>query len=446
MDMDYPATLTYLDDVQGRGIKLGLRTMTALLRSLGHPESAFPSVAVAGTNGKGSVSAFLAAILRAAGVRDGLYTSPHLVRYEERIAVDGRPLGAAAFAAAVTEVRDRIAILEGAGELAAHPTHFEILTAAALHHFRQERVGAAVLEVGLGGRLDAVAAAGARAAVITRISLDHTQHLGGTVEAIAAEKAGVAGPECRVVVTGEEHPGALERIRASAAARGVTLVEAAGSARPGPPRRAGAALSLATSREDYGDLTLSLEGRHQIDNAVLAVLAAERLHEAGIVQAPLGRQSIIDGLARTRWPGRLQVVGREPLVVLDGAHNPDGCVALARWLRESLTASQAGRLCLVFGALQDKDIGSMTKELFPLAGHLVVTRGRSDRFADPWGLAARARELSRGEVEVISGLGDALGAARAWAGPAGAVCLCGSLYLVGDAMEVLGLEPYAGNC
>lgn len=204
-------------------------------------------------------------------------------------------------------------------------------------------------------------------------------------------------------------------------------------------------MSLATSREDYGDLSLSLAGRHQADNAVLAVLAAERLQEAGIVTAPVSRQAILEGLARARWPGRLQVVGNEPLVVLDGAHNPDGCAALARWLRESLSGGQARRLCLVFGALQDKDVASMAAEIFPLARHLIVTRGRSDRFADPEALAARARGLTHGEVEVIAGLGDALGAARAWAGPGGAVCLCGSLYLVGDALELLGLDPYQGD-
>lgn len=443
--MDYSATLTYLDDAQGRGIKLGLRTMAALLRGLGHPESAFPSVAVAGTNGKGSVSAFLASILRSAGVRAGLYTSPHLVRYEERIAVQGRPLGAEAFAAAVSEVRDRITALEGSGELPSHPTHFEILTAAALHHFRREEVDAAVLEVGLGGRLDAVAAAGARAAVITRISLDHTQHLGATVEAIAAEKAGIVGPDCRWVVTGETHPAARERIRAAAAARGAELIEAGACALRSPARARGATLALSTARHDYGDLTLSLAGGHQADNAVLAVLAAERLHEAGIVPAPVPADAIVDGLRRARWPGRLQIAGREPLLVLDGAHNPDGCAALARWLREDLPPGPAGRLCLVFGVLQDKDIDAMVGELFPLAARIVLTRGRSDRFADPASLLERARVLARGDVAVVPGLPAALAQARAWTGPEGAVCLCGSLYLVGDAMELLGIDPWAGS-
>jgi dihydrofolate synthase/folylpolyglutamate synthase len=442
--MDYPAVLTYLDEVQGRGIKLGLRTMAALLRALGHPEEAFPSIAVAGTNGKGSVSAFLASILRAAGVRAGLYTSPHLVKYEERIAVDGRPVGAADFAACVSVVRDRIEALEAAGELTAHPTHFEILTAAALHHFRQSGVGAAVLEVGLGGRLDAVAAAGARAAIITRISLDHTQHLGGTVEAIAGEKAGIAGPACRLVVTGETHGGALQRIRQAAAGRGAALVEAAACARLAAPARPGAALSLGTTRADYGDLDLPLAGDHQAHNAVLAVLAAERLHEAGIVAEPLPARAIAEGLARTRWPGRLQVVGREPLLLLDGAHNPDGCAALARWLRQGLTPAQAGRLCLIFGVLQEKDAGPMAAELFPLAGLLVLTRGRSGRFADPAALAAEARGLAGGEVAVEDDPLDAITRGRRWAGPGGAVCVCGSLYLVGDVLERLGVDPYAG--
>ncbi|MGH9867231.1 MAG: bifunctional folylpolyglutamate synthase/dihydrofolate synthase [Candidatus Polarisedimenticolia bacterium] len=420
--MDYQATLSYLDRVQEHGIKLELRTIRALLAALGNPQQAYPSIAVAGTNGKGSVCAFLASVLRAAGVRAGLYTSPHLVGYEERIIVDGRLISSGEFAEVLTVVRERIDGALPAGGLPAHPTHFEILTAAALEHFRRARVDAAVLEVGLGGRLDAVAAAGARLAVITHVGLEHTQILGSTLEAIAGEKAGVVGEACRVVVTGETHPGALASIREAAAARGARLIEAAG-----PGQEAGMSVGLA--------------GAHQRRNALVAALAAEALHEAGVVTSPIPRAAIASGLASVRWPGRLQVVARDPLVVLDGAHNPDGCRALARWLREELEPSRRDRLCLVFGALEDKEIEPMARALFPLAGRIVLTRGRSPRFRDPESLRGFARE-SGAEVAVLGEVSQALDDARAWAGARGAVCLCGSLYLVGDALAALGLDPY----
>jgi dihydrofolate synthase/folylpolyglutamate synthase len=420
--MDYAATLKYLDAVQDRGIKLGLRTMRALLALLDHPQHAFPSIAVAGTNGKGSVCAFLASILREADFRTGLYTSPHLVRYEERIMIGGILISPDEFAAGITRVRDVIDTALAEGSLPSHPTHFEVITAAALDHFRRGRVDVAVLEVGLGGRLDAVAAADSGLAVITNVGMDHMQYLGESVEAIAVEKAGIIGPACRLVVTGETAGIPLARIREAASARGARLVE--------------------VGDRPAGDLPpLRMAGDHQRRNAALAAEAATRLSEAGVPAAPIEPSCLRRGLAAAWWPGRLQIVSHEPLVVLDGAHNADGCDALARWM-EGMGAARRARLCLVFGVLDDKQADAMMRSIVPLAARIVLTRGASPRFRDPEALKAAASRLAPDRVTVVSGTRRALDDARAWAGSAGAVVVCGSLYLVGEAFEALGMDPY----
>lgn len=438
--MDYPTTLKYLDEVQALGIKLGLQSMAALLEAMGEPQKTFPAVVVAGTNGKGSVSAMLASILTAGGRRAGLYTSPHLVRYEERIVVAGAPIDAEDLAAAVTAVRQRIDALLGRGGLASHPTHFEVLTAAAFHHFRQRGVSAAALEVGMGGRLDAVALARAPVAVITNVSLEHTRYLGDTVAAIAAEKAGIIREGCGTVITGEQDPEALAVIREAARAHGARLVE---SHRDASVRREDSGpegcFDLSTPGGEYLGLKVPLAGRHQIDNAVLAVLAAEVMRDAIDPEAGL-QAAVRDGLARTVWPGRLQAVGRDPLFLLDGAHNPAGCRALAAELRQLIARAPGRRVVLVFGVLEDKDVASMMAGLFPVAARVILTRGASERFCDPERMAEMARGQGFGS-EVEPTLSGAIGAARAWAKPGDAICLCGSLYLVGDAMAALGLAP-----
>ena len=442
--MDYRGTLDYLESVQSRGIKLGLRNMEALLSGLGSPQAALRSVAVAGTNGKGSVCAFLSSLLRASGTRTGLYTSPHLVRYEERIAVDGRPVASGRFAAGVTEVKETIDALLAAGALDSHPTHFEVLTAAALVHFRAEKVETAVLEVGMGGRLDAVAAAGSEAAVVTNVRLEHTQHLGTTVEAIAREKAGIIGPRCRTAITSERHPEALAILRQTAALRGVRLVEAPLAVRaraaggPGPPLL----LRLSTARADYGEVELPLAGPHQVDNAAAAVLAAEALLAPEEGGSGLSPDAAARGLSSARWPGRFQAIRQDPLFVLDGAHNPAGAEALASALQAASAAgSSRAPLCLVAGILQEKDLQGIAAALFPLAAKVVATRGRSERFRDPEEIAVAARRLGV-EASVERDLAGALSSAEAWRAAGGAVCLCGSLYLVGDAMEALGIDPF----
>jgi dihydrofolate synthase/folylpolyglutamate synthase len=446
--MNYPETLAYLDAVQARGIKLGLEGMSRLLTGMDDPQLGFPAIVVGGTNGKGSVCAMLASILRAAGCRAGLYTSPHLLRYEERIRVDGAMITPDEFARAIGAVRDRIDALLRRGDLESHPTHFEILTAAAFHQFRMSGVQAAVLEVGMGGRLDAVAVGRTVVAVITNVDLEHTEYLGATLEAIAFEKAGIIKEGC-LVVTGESRPKPLAVIRNEARARGARLIERHRSAQVTPASSAASGrFGLTTRAARYPDLAVTLIGRHQVENATLAVLAAEAFREALHQEAgppdqagfEISLEAIVEGLARTHWPGRLQIAGSRPLLLLDGAHNPAGCAALARALKDLGVSGGWKRLCVVFGALKDKDFGPMLDHLLPLAHSLVLTRGHSDRFRDPEELAAAARAAG-GEPVVAQDLGAALDSARSWARPEDAICLCGSLYLVGDAMERLGLDP-----
>jgi len=437
--VDYKATLAYLDEVQTRGIKLGLENMHRLLADMGDPQQAFASVVVAGTNGKGSVCAFVDSILRCAGCTTGMYTSPHLVRYEERIAVNGALVSPLEFAAAITDVRERIEALLAAHGLGSHPTHFEVLTAVAFRHFRERAIRYGVLEVGMGGRLDAVATARTQVAVLTNVTLEHTRFLGDTVEAIAREKAGIIREGCWVV-TSETKPEALAVIRAEAAGRGVHIVERHSEAVvTHSPSAAAGRFVLSTRRAAYGELVLPLAGRHQVENATLAVLAAEALAEAdGLALTPA---FVSEGLARTQWPGRLQIVGENPFFLLDGAHNPAACESLARALRDLRDTGTFRDLTLVFGALQDKDVGSMLSHIVPLAQRVVLTRGRSERFLEPGEVAAAVRDL--GVVPVIEeDLAAAVERARADSQAGDAVCLCGSLYLVGDAMSLMGIEPY----
>jgi len=448
--MDYRDALEYLNQVQTLGIKLGLENMSRLLAGMGDPQQAYPAVAVAGTNGKGSTSAFLASILRSAGYRTGLYTSPHLVRYEERIAVDGRPVTEEQLCEALAATRDVLESLIARGQLASHPTHFEILTAAAFHHFRRQRIQVGVLEVGMGGRMDAVATARTSVAVITNVSLEHTKFLGDTVEEIAAQKAGIIREGC-YVVTGETQPEALAVIRREAQGRGVRVIERHMVAQVTPSRSASTGrFGLVTPRASYGELILPLAGRHQVENATLAVLAAEALCEAGASSGPLSTKAegfeipvaaVVEGLARTHWPGRLQIAGHNPLLLLDGAHNPAGCAALARALRDMREAGAFQRICLVLGVLQDKELEPMLRSLLALEPRLVLTRGRSERFRSPDEMAAAARAFGCPRL-VIDDVGAAIETARSWASPQDAICVCGSLYLVGDAMQALGLSPY----
>jgi dihydrofolate synthase/folylpolyglutamate synthase len=432
----YAEALAYLARIEGLGIRLALENIGQVLDALGNPQRRFPSVLVSGTNGKGSVAAMLASILDRAGRRTGLYTSPHLVRHEERIVVSGRPIGPRAFADVVGRVREAAEALLARGALKAHPTHFETITAAAFLHLAEAGVDAAVLEVGMGGRLDATVLARPRLSLVTNVALEHTAYLGSTIGAIAAEKAGVL-VEGGTLLTGETHPEAAAAFEARAAQVGGRLVPLASYARAAVEE---GRLTVRTARREHRGLEVGLGGPHQAANATLAVAACDLLEEMGIA---VPEEAVRRGIAEVVWPGRMQLLPGSPRILLDGAHNPAAC----RALREALGALPGvapGRTVLLFGVLRDKDHLGMMAELLPAAGTAVLVRGSSPRFREPGLLAEAARGLlpAAPRLIVAGDVAEGLGEARAAAPPDGLVCVAGSLYLVGEVMQLLGVEPW----
>jgi dihydrofolate synthase/folylpolyglutamate synthase len=435
--------------------KFDLEHMRVLLAALDHPERSFPGVLIAGTNGKGSVSATLASILRASGVRTGLYTSPHLVSINERIRIDGEQISDDDFAA-LHDVVDRTAErLVGEGELPWHPSFFEMLTAIAFEYFAKNKVELAVLEVGMGGRLDATNVIDPLLSVITDISLDHQKFLGNTVSEIAQEKAGIIRPN-GIVVTLPQQPQANDVIGNTildCGARAVSAVPYVPPVSPGSEHYFEACHSDRTSVSKQSALTpvsryplevmdeqilveSPLIGRHQLRNIALAISAAEELSRQAF---PITPKSIESGIRETRWPGRFQVVpakdGR-PEYVLDVAHNPAGAWAL----RSTLSARYENRLItFVFGAMRDKAINEMAEILFPLADHVIATHADNPRSATPEEIRQSASRISV-EIDQAANVSAALDRARAITPAGGVIVITGSIYIVGEAMRNLGLR------
>jgi dihydrofolate synthase/folylpolyglutamate synthase len=424
------------------GMHLGLDHVRRLLGALGDPQRGLPAVLVAGTNGKGSTAALLAAAGRAAGYRTGLYTSPHLETVEERVRVDGERVGGEELGALVLEV-----VAAGEQVLPAPPTYFEALTVAALLCFRRRAVELAVLEVGLGGRLDATNAAEPAVSVITPVALEHQEQLGDTLTAIAGEKAGVMRRGRPTVAWGGE-PEVAAALRLAAAAAGAELVllgegGAAASALPlpGAPWE-GQRIVLATAAGTV-ELAVPLLGRHQAVNAALAWAAAERMARHGWPR--LDDAAFRRGAAAWRWPARLEQVtlpAGAPCrrVLLDAAHNPDGAAALARFLADPPAPFPAPPVLLV-GVLADKDAAAMLASLAPLAGRLVLTRPPHPRGRDPRELLSLLPAGAAADIEpdVETNPAAALDRALALTPAVGAdtLVVCGSLYLVGAARTAL---------
>jgi dihydrofolate synthase/folylpolyglutamate synthase len=433
--------------------RFDLANMRVILAALGHPERRYPSVLVAGTNGKGSTAATLASILMAAGQRTALYTSPHILRLNERIRVNGAEISDADFAAVHASVEGVVARLAVAGELPWQPSFFEILTAMAFEHFAG-RADLAVLEVGMGGRLDATNVAEPLLSVITDISLEHQKYLGNTIAEIAGEKAGIIRPG-GVVVTLPQHPEANEVIGRVAAERGARLVNAAEYVPEDPhlPKagRCGAPSSSGYSLEVMGEgimVESPLFGRHQWRNVALAMAAAVELNRCGISVTP---RQIEHGIRQTRWPGRFQVLPGQPEYVLDVAHNPAGAWALRVALRERY---EARPLTLVFGVLRDKAVAEITQVLFPLADQVIVTQAENPRSATPEEIVAlsppyrsKTESDKDGAPAIIlePNMAAALERARALTPENGVVVITGSIYIVGAALAALGSEQATGR-
>jgi dihydrofolate synthase/folylpolyglutamate synthase len=414
-------------------MKLGLENVTRLLSRLGDPHAAYPSVQIAGTNGKGSTAAMLYSVCRAAGVRAGLYTSPHLVSIRERVRVDGREIGREEFARQATAVREASGrVREESGAL---PTFFEQVTAVALCAFRDARVRVAILETGLGGRLDATTAAGATTVAITPVALDHQEYLGDTLAEIASEKAAVIRPGVRAVVAPQE-AGANEVILRRCREVGVEPqfstedVSVEGACGEGRLR-----VTIRTARETYGGICLALRGRHQLTNAAVAVALAEVLADGGF---KITRGHVIEGLESAEHAGRLELIedGVHSLL-LDGAHNPAGASALRAYLDEFVGA----KVMMVFGAMREKALDKIGAVLFPAAERLVLTEPQSPRAATVQELlrAVPARDPPR-SIALAPSVSDALTLARAQTPPGGTIVVTGSLYLVGEVKALLDAE------
>ncbi len=413
------------------GWKFGLGPMRRALARLGHPERSLRAVLVAGSKGKGSTATFLEAVLCAAGLPAGLYTSPHLVSLCERIRSGGAPIGPRAFGALLGGLRARLGPR-------ARLTHFEWLTLAAVVHFQRVGAGPALLEIGLGGRLDAVNAVDAALGIVTGIEREHTDLLGRRLGAIADEKAGIMRRDAPCVI-GAVRPAARDALAAAARRVGARPVwlEREASWRVLAHDRRGLCLELETARGSYRALRLGMLGRHQAHNAALAVLAAQLLREQGwaIPDAALRR-----GLAQARWPGRCDYRPGRPGLLLDGAHTEGSARALADVLGELFPAA---RTVLVFGALRGKNSAAMAEALFPRAATVYLVRPPEERGLEPAELLGLVAPRLRGVCRPAAGIAEALRAARRDAGRRGLVVVAGSLFLVGDVLARLEAGPGA---
>jgi dihydrofolate synthase/folylpolyglutamate synthase len=407
--MNYSESVQYLYSLGNEVLtaKLGLDRISALLEALGNPHRAGRWIHVAGTNGKGSTSAMIEAGLRATGIRTGLYISPHLAEPTERIQIAGLPVSREQFAVAFARVHETAERMLASGALDMHPTYFETVTAMAFVLFAAEKVHTAVLEVGLGGRLDATNVVAPELCVITPIDFDHQMFLGDTIEQIAAEKAGILKPGVPAVFA-EQRPEAERVLRAHARgpytfSRDWAITDLALDAR-------GSRFCLRGV-----PVTCPLAGEHQVENARVAALA---LTELGV--SP-------EGIAATRWPARLEHVSEQPEILIDGAHNPAGVRALVAYIRRFYVGRR--RIWIVYGALRDKAVAEMASMLFPLADRLILTAPANTRAMPPEDIPAPGARITYSIAEAIGLLDDA--------GPEDAVFITGSLYLAGEARALL---------
>jgi len=413
--MTYAESVRYLYSLGNEVLtaKLGLDRIAALLEALGNPHRACRWVHVAGTNGKGSTCAMIEAGLRAAGIRTGLYISPHLAEPTERIQLGGRQVGQEQFANTFDRVHRTAEQMLASGDIDMHPTYFETVTAMAFVLFADAKLDTVVLEVGLGGRLDATNVVTPELCAITPIDYDHQMFLGDTIQQIAAEKAGILKPGVPAVFA-EQRPEAEAVLRAQAHAaytlsRDWPIADLAMDARGSRFRLRGAAGSM--------EVVCPLAGEHQVENARVAAIA---LAELGVSPA---------GIASTCWPARLELVSERPEILIDGAHNPAGARALAAYMRRFYAGR---RIWMVYGALRDKAVAEMTALLFPLADRVILTAPSNTRAMPPEAILAPGARITHSIAEAISLL--------AGAAPEDVIFITGSLYVAGEARSLLKKE------
>ena len=418
--MTIEQAMELIHGVEWRGSRPGLTRVRELLHRLGDPQDGLQFVHIAGTNGKGSTAAMLASILRAAGYTTGLFTSPYLERFAERMQVNGVPVPDAEFAAVCEALQPCIAAMDDP------PTEFELVTAAAMLWFRRRGCDVVVLEVGLGGRLDATNVIAAPAcAVITNIGLDHTEILGDTLEQIAREKAGILKPGTRAV-SYPQTPEVRAVLHEICAQRGIPLTEADAAAIA--PLTDGVDGQTFTYRG--AEYTLPLLGAHQLRNAAVALTTVDILRQRGW---RISEGAVRRGLASVTWPGRFQVVRRRPAVILDGGHSPQCMESLAAAIREYLPGQP---VTVLTGVLADKDFGQMYDALAPLAARFITVTPPNPRALDAGELAAFLRRYGK-PVTACGSVADGVRQMLADTPKDGAAVCCGSLYLLGDVAQAL---------
>lgn len=424
--------IEWLFELRGPSLKWDLDTARAFDACLGHPGRHFPIAHVGGTNGKGSVAAMIQAIARAAGLRTGLSTSPHLVCPTERIRVDDVPIPVDRLIATIAALRERADSASRAGSLPRYPSFFEMMTAAALVTFREHAVELGVLEVGLGGRLDATNVVTPAVTVVTTIALDHVKTLGGSLASIAKEKAGIIKPGVPVVI-GPLPDVARDVMRAVARERGAPLHEMA--AEVAVREHADGSIDIRTPKARYERIALALAGTHQRVNAALAVRAIELVRERVGLRLP--DRAVTAGLGRVDWPGRLESIGARPRVLLDAAHNVEGAQALGAHLaREDERCGRPAQRVLVFGITEGRDAEALFAPMAPHVDCVIVVTPEIVK-AQPAPDVARALASHTESVVSEASVLAALERAREAAGPDGEVLVAGSLYLVGDARRAL---------
>ena len=431
--MTYSSAVAYLYRLQKHGIKLGLATMTALMVRLGMPQTKYRTLHIAGTNGKGSTAAMAAAVLQAAGYRVGLYTSPHLVEFRERIRVNGEMI-------AESRVAQLTEQLQALCQPDLSPTFFEYTTAIAFQHFADSGVDVAVLEVGLGGRFDATNVVTPMACAVTTISLDHQEYLGTTRSSIAFEKAGIVKPGVPVVLGRIEDDAwrTIEQVAREKQAPVFRLNEDFRTEGEEPQQFSYRGLAV-----QYDGLTCALEGRHQLDNAACALALLEAAAPQGIA---VTAEAVSAGLREVNWAGRLEVIDRHPTVLLDGAHNPAAAAVLADFLARSDRSQPSRPVVLVLGMMRDKDHRGFFEPLRGLVDEVVLTQADLPRSATAQDLRASLEGLLL-HPHVMPLLGDAMALARQLATPDGLVCVTGSLMLVGECQAWFrgcGFSPLRG--
>ena len=416
----YASCLKAMYGLRRFGIILGLATIRSILNALGDPQNNFYSIHVAGTNGKGSVAAALSSILQQSGYRVGLYTSPHLVRFNERICINNRQISNDAVVKSYQAVQK------------AHlgnrtPTFFELTTAMAFYEFARRRVDWAVIETGMGGRLDATNVIDPVISIITNVSMEHRAYLGNTLARIAREKAGII-KQATPVVTAIKQRQAKSVIQRIAGKKSAPLYMLGKNFKV--RRQPAGGFSYYGIENTWHDMHTALQGHYQVENAALAIAACELLNKN---HTSISQQSIRDGLTKTSWPGRLEIVSEHPMIILDGAHNLMAARKLTKFLGNNLAQRS---ITLVVGILDDKPYQSMLKSLLPVCSRVIVTRAKTGRALDPLRLFETAKK-TLSDVRIVSDVAQAFKQAVAEADFNDVICIAGSLYVVGEAKAAI---------